>query len=957
MRPTPEDSPTPELAELLAQAGWMGALARSLVASPEEAEEVLQDAWVVALRKRSSVRTDLASWLRAVLRNLALGRAGRESRRATIERQAARPACGAPPGEVRDAVERMELQRWMAEALLRLDEPYRSAVILRHLEGLDPGEIARRQGCSREAARQRIARGLARLRTELDTKHGGREAWCLLLAPWVGRELAPLSVPLTAGGVLMGSKAVLASLAAVAALVLAWLAFQREPTPQGQAGDGLAPAEAPAGALAADPGSGPARPAPAARREALPAASPVPAAAPATAASDPLLGRLTGRVLDPDHAPLAGAEVVVHRPQAGQLTMLDLETRHAPHEVARARTDADGRFAFALERGIPFDLRASADGFCAGRRPECYAGEALELTLSAGFLVHGTVRRERDGGPVADARVRVFQLSHTNSDEGATRSEADGSYRLRIPFQEDATLEVTPLREQGSGWIPLTFDADGTVRQDLLLGDGIEVRGKVLEAGSGKPIAGARVGEGWTYRRSATTDERGEYVLPGFGITGVQELFAKAEGYGQTQLATLPPARDGVLHVDFELPRGRVARGRVIDPEGRPLADAYVAAVASETGREGQRSEWLSGRTDFAGRFELGGLTPGLPHALLACAAGFATLVYDFPASEAEQAELDLGDVRLARPSMLAGRVEDETGRPLAGLEVLLSGANADRGRLRRVELAPAGGWYVEHRSATTDAEGRFWFGALPAGTFSLGARSPGRPPSPRLPVELAEGELRENVVLAYPRGESIRGTIVDEQGHGLAGVYVNASLERARDGAKGELAELRTRATATARTNAEGLFVLEGLLPGTHHLDLHPFELEGDPEAPWLSSETRAESVPPGAAAEPLRLVLARGRSIRGRLVDGTGAPLVGYIVVGTCESSLLSPSATSAEDGAFTLEVPAGTVWDLEVRGAWQTEAWETVYHTERGIAAGAREVQVRAEIPVASGDAGPR
>lgn len=139
----PSESPaTPELGELLAQAGWMRALARSLVTDPDEAEEVVQEAWVVALGRRSAVRIDLSSWLRTVVRNLARRRAGRESRRPGVERLAARAESSAGAGgEVRDAVERMELQRWLAEALLRLAEPYRSAVILRHVEGLDPGAI------------------------------------------------------------------------------------------------------------------------------------------------------------------------------------------------------------------------------------------------------------------------------------------------------------------------------------------------------------------------------------------------------------------------------------------------------------------------------------------------------------------------------------------------------------------------------------------------------------------------------------------------------------------------------------------------------------------------------------------------------------------------------------------------------------------------------------------------
>jgi len=909
----------------------MRTLARGLLADPQAADEVVQDAWVVALRRASTVRTDPVAWLRTVVRNLALRRGTREGRRRSVEEAGARPE--ALP-DAREAVERMELQRWLADALLALEEPLRSAVILRHVEGLDPGTIAARQGCSPEAARQRISRGLARLRAALDARPGGRGAWALLLAPCLEAPPSPLPVPWTLGGMLVSTKAVLASLVAVAAVAAVWIGLERSPHPRSTPAE--PGSEATHAVLTLADGAGP-EAAPRPERQALPAPEVAAAPTPDAPPSDPLLGQLVGRVVDAERAPIAGATVVLHRRVVGGFSVLDLKTSRAPRELARATTGADGRFAFTLERGIPHTLGATAPGADDEHLPECYAGQELEVVLGPGYRVRGRVTRARDGAPVADARVRVFRMGGKSGDR-STRTAADGSYEVAFTDPVSAYLEVTPEVEMGSSWIAVEPGPDRSAHIDVVVEDGLIVTGRVTELESGAPLAGAEVGEGWTFRRSAFTDADGTYRLPGFGIDGVQELYARAPDHGPGQCARLPAAVDGVMRVDFALPRGRVARGRVLDAEHRPLADAYVAAVASEFLGEGQSTDWVSGRTDAAGRFELRGLAPALRHALLASCDGHATCVWDFPPEELEQPELELGALELARAGVVSGLVVDESGTPLPGMEVVLVGTNADRARLRGdAELALAGDWYVNTRTARADAGGRFTFGALPAGSFRLHARASGRPKGPPLELQLAQGETREGVELLYPAGETITGTVVDAEGRGIGGVYVNASLVAARGGSGGA-----PGTTVSFRTGGSGSFELTGLVPGAYDLDLWPFDAADEPDAPWLPA--RREAVESGGPA--LRVELPRGVTIRGTLVDADGAALVGHIVLAEGIGPFEDASASTATDdqGRFVLAVPRGAVFDLEVRGAPQTDAWDTVFLRETGIAAGDPDVRLR-------------
>ena len=77
-----------------------------------------------------------------------------------------------------------EAQRLVAEAVARLDEPYRSTVLLCYAQEIPPRKIARRQAIPAGTVRWRLKRGLERLREDLDQRSGrDRDAWRALLGP------------------------------------------------------------------------------------------------------------------------------------------------------------------------------------------------------------------------------------------------------------------------------------------------------------------------------------------------------------------------------------------------------------------------------------------------------------------------------------------------------------------------------------------------------------------------------------------------------------------------------------------------------------------------------------------------------------------------------------------------------------------------------------------------------
>jgi RNA polymerase sigma factor (sigma-70 family) len=176
---------------LLEHAAWARRLARELVTDAAAADDVLQDAWLAASRTPPPADRPARPWLGKVLRNFARQRARSEGRRAQRESASARAERLPGPDEL---AERLDSQRALTEELAQLAEPFRSTVLLRFFEDLEPSEIARRQGLPAGTVRWRLKRGLDELRERLDRRFGDRRRWGLLLVP-LARMAAPPAPP------------------------------------------------------------------------------------------------------------------------------------------------------------------------------------------------------------------------------------------------------------------------------------------------------------------------------------------------------------------------------------------------------------------------------------------------------------------------------------------------------------------------------------------------------------------------------------------------------------------------------------------------------------------------------------------------------------------------------------------------------------------------------------------
>ncbi|MEM7519391.1 MAG: RNA polymerase sigma factor, partial [Planctomycetota bacterium] len=220
----------PRIDQLLAESTWVRRIALSLLHHPQDAEDVTQEVLTAAYEQRSSITGDkLRAWMRTVTKRKAARRRLLASRQQRAEAEAARPEA-----EKSGVTERLALHAALSQAISELPPLLAEAVLLRYFDDLSPREMAKRLGVTNEVARQRVSRGLKRLRLVLDREadpsnpERGRELWSAALVETLTlKQIAALGSLSTL--MLMSLK--IPSLLAASALLLAGL-FWATRTPQ-----------------------------------------------------------------------------------------------------------------------------------------------------------------------------------------------------------------------------------------------------------------------------------------------------------------------------------------------------------------------------------------------------------------------------------------------------------------------------------------------------------------------------------------------------------------------------------------------------------------------------------------------------------------------------------------------------------------------------------------------------
>jgi RNA polymerase sigma-70 factor (ECF subfamily) len=158
-------------------------IALRLLGDARDAEEVAQDALVRAFRAMHDYPSErvaslrLRPWLASIAVNLARNRRRRhDDRQPPSSLEPMLDAGFDPPTDARTApstaADRRETQRELAAALLRLTPVVRTAIVLRHVDGLSVAEVAEALDRPEGTVKAQVHRGLRELRLLLEASGG-----------------------------------------------------------------------------------------------------------------------------------------------------------------------------------------------------------------------------------------------------------------------------------------------------------------------------------------------------------------------------------------------------------------------------------------------------------------------------------------------------------------------------------------------------------------------------------------------------------------------------------------------------------------------------------------------------------------------------------------------------------------------------------------------------------------
>ncbi len=537
--------------------------------------------------------------------------------------------------------------------------------------------------------------------------------------------------------------------------------------------------------------------------------------------------RLEGQVIDAGVRPVGGATVTIDsRP------------------TRTAVTEADGSFAFDGLIGRGYELVATSGELVAGPLgvQVTERTEPVVLRLANGAVVDVDVVAARGQKAINAARIQL----HGPLDRDAT-TDANGHATFKgIAPGWYVVVATAPNLAPATTFVGVGNDDATNVRLELVTGAG--VAGRVIDP-DGKPVAAAKVRyEGvsdWTQSStdSITTAADGTFRIAALPA-GSFRFSARDDDHapGATSAVVLDgtTAREDLV---IQLQPGGTLTGVVVDANKRPVPWARVRAREEAQGIAMQRTRQTTADAD--GTFRLSGLPRSVVNIVaLGDETTSSTARADLAATPDARVELVLD-----LSGIIAGHVVDSSGEPIEGAQVWAA---------REDESASDAGIRGES-FALTDGSGGFAFHGLAGGRYQIHTNPPGAKAD--LSTLVLREEVKANVGdrdvrVVLPADGAITGKVVLAEGGSPA--MFTLSL-----GAWGSGITVATK---------DGAFKVSDVPPRQYRLTIRG--------ATFAETTLDAITIAPGKTVDLGTITVRKGRSISGRVVDSSGAPIAGATV-----------------------------------------------------------------------------
>ena len=626
-------------------------------------------------------------------------------------------------------------------------------------------------------------------------------------------------------------------------------------------------------------------------------------------------------IMDTGGAPISGADVSVHSDTGGW---------------GHAATAADGTYSVTGLSAGSYRVRveASSQGFAGelydnttdweqATKVVVAAGQTaanINFSLAGGGSISGTVVRESDGTPVAEADVWADSYDHRGGN--GTRTAADGTFTItglapgdyRVGSQHDEAGLAREYFNETGDWDQAARVAvtagQTTTSTNFSLAAGGSISGKVIRDSDGSPVAnadvwadgydggggnGTRTAADGTYTVSGLTagDYRVQVRAPEQGLAG--EFYADTSEWHQAAKVSVA-AGATTANIDFSLAAGGSISGTVIrDADGTPVANADVWAETYQCCGGGNGT-----RTAADGTYTITGLTAGsyrvgvhIDEQALAGEFYDNTSAWDKASSvTVTVAQTTTGiDFSLAARGSISGTVvRDSDGTPIANVDVWAE-----------TYVCCSGG-----SGTRTAADGTYTITGLTAGDYRLQVHIEKGHLAGEFynntsdwdkasKVSVTAGATTPNVNFSLGTGGSISGTISRaSDGTPVANADVWANVY---DGGGG----------GGTRTAADGTYTIAGLAAGDYRVQVHlgTTNLSGefyDGTSDW--SQAARVTVTAGQTTASIDFSLDSGGSISGVVLkDSDGTPVSNADVWAESYECCGGNGTRTASDGSYTI------------------------------------------------------